>query len=336
MSEKGPQQPDLNALRRKVLEQPQATEERPDLAAEQIDMIQAFSQENTPKERPGEMPDIKTLRRNLSEKKGTPVIPLEKIDTVQQEELEIATKQIEIIRGSLQDLAHRIEKERPDLIVFLDLSARVFGTPYRKYLTEIMGKDAPPIRFYNDQDLKGRYLHDEENEDLIEKDFEQIRGKKVFFIDETFSTGKGAVAINEAAMEVGANAYYFALSKDPHTEEGLGVKGKHYDISEETHFAKVEALKKEGRINAYENPIQNLFSRFTTRLYMQDWQGVTMPLTIHSKDSEEKSSIPDANSYYSPPEGMTMEEYATEVSARSNTFVRKVKDKIYEALKDSD
>lgn len=334
MSEKLPQLPDLNALRRKVLEQAERAEPEREVPMsgieEQVDMIQALSQQNVPKNAPDQIPDIKTLRRDLLNKKGIPAIPLEKIQAIREEELKTAFEQIEMIKGSLQDLANRIKEEKPDLIVFLDLSARVFGTPFLKYLSETMGKEAPPIRFYNDQELKGRYLQGEEADDVIAQDFEQIRGKKVFFIDETFSTGKGATALQEAANKVDADAYYFALSKDPNTEQGLGVRGLHHDISEEDHFAKVNALVEEGRIVVYENPIQELFSRFATRLYAQDWQGETLPLHVKSKS---EGNIPHADSYYAPPEGMTMEEYSSEISKNADTYVRTVKEKVYEALR---
>jgi adenine/guanine phosphoribosyltransferase-like PRPP-binding protein len=337
MSEKPPQLLDLNALRKKVLEQAANAEPEeetvPSGIDEQVDMIQALSQQNVPKNEPGQMPDIKTLRRDLLNRKGIPAIPLEQIESTRQKELKTAFEQIEMIKGSLKDLAHRIETEKPDLVVFLDLSARIFGTPFLKYLSETMGKEAPPIRFYNDQELKGRYLHDEDADDVIEKDFEQIRGKKVFFVDETYSTGKGATALQEAAMKVNADAYYFALSKDPNTEQGLGVKGLHHDISEETHFAKVNALTKEGRIVVYENPIHELFSRFATRLYTQDWQGETLPLHL-KPNAGSKSTMPDANSYFTPPEGMTMEEYSSEISRSADTYVRTVKQKVYQTLKD--
>jgi orotate phosphoribosyltransferase-like protein len=268
------------------------------------------------------------------EREGIPVVPLEKIDAINAEELDIANKQIEMIKGSLQDLAHRIEEDKPDIVVFLDLSARLFGSPFLKYLSETMKDNAPLVRFYNDQDLKGRYLHNEVNEDVIEGDFEQIRGKKVFFVDETFSMGKGAVALHEAAMKVGADAHYFALSKDPDVAQGLGEKGTHYNISETTHLAKVKALTDDGRIVVYENPIKNLFSRFASRLYVHDWQGETLPLDSKPKDTKGGGNIPNANSYYKPPDGMTMEEYVTTVSAKSDALVRAMKNKVYEALKE--
>ncbi|MBP7741198.1 MAG: phosphoribosyltransferase [Candidatus Pacebacteria bacterium] len=334
MSEKPPQLPDLNALRKRVLEQAESAEPEKEVLMsgieEQVDMIQALSQQNVPKNEPDQIPDIKTLRRDLLNKKGIPAIPLEQVQAIRDEELKSALEQIEMIKDSLQNLANRIKEERPDLVVFLDLSARIFGTPFLKYLSETMGKEAPPIRFYNDQELKGLYLQGEDADDVIEKDFEQIKGKKVFFVDETFSTGKGAIALQEAANKVDADAYYFALSKDPNTEQGLGVKGLHHDISEKEHFEKVNALVEEGRIVVYDNPIQELFSRFATRLYAQDWQGETLPLHVKSKS---ESNIPDANSYYAPPEGMSMEEYSSEISKSADMYVRTVKDKVYEALK---
>jgi len=271
---------------------------------------------------------------NTERTRGTPVTSLEEIDAIQAEELQMATKQIEEIKESLKDLAHRIEVEEPQLLIFLDVSARVLGTPFLKYLSEIMGPETPLVRFYNDHDLKGRYLRDEMNDDLVENDFETLRGKKIFFIDETYSTGKGAIALHEAAMAVGADAYYFALSKDPHVQDGLGDWREHYDISEETHFDKVKALTNEGRIVTYQNPIKNLFARFASRLYVHDSHGETSPISMKSEGQKKSTGIPNANSYLVPPTGMTMEEYVATIAQKSDTFVRAIKDKVYRALKD--
>jgi orotate phosphoribosyltransferase-like protein len=264
---------------------------------------------------------------------------LPSFDTVDQElarELELVCEQLEIIAPSLRDLAHRIEQMKPDTLVFLDKSARIFGTPYLQYLTATMGDTAPAVRFYNDTELKSRYLFDLDKEDILEQDFEQLRGKNVVFVDETFSTGKGAVALYEAAVAVGAYPYYAALSQDPQPESVIGDRGTHHDISEELHVLKVDDLMKQGKMIIYDNPIRNLFSRFASRLYIDEAEGKTVPLT-HYKQSAAKSTnnIPDANTYVTPPDAMTMAEYEAGMTKRIYAYVRVVKAKIRETLEDN-
>jgi adenine/guanine phosphoribosyltransferase-like PRPP-binding protein len=262
---------------------------------------------------------------------GSPATPLDDIDASLAIGLDKASHDIEMIKSSLKDLAQRIQSEKPDVVVFLDLSARIFGTPYLRYLKETMREEAPLIRFYNDQDLKGKYLHDEPSDDLILQDSTNFRGRKVFFVDETFSSGKGAVAIEDASAKAGIDAYYFALSRAPRSDWD---NEDDHNISKEAHLAKVDSFVKEGRIIVYENPIQTMFSRFAVRLYVQDWQGKTLPISDDSEQkSENVSTLPNANNYIIPPEDMSLEEYSAAITERKETFVRTIKEKIYEALK---
>ena len=265
------------------------------------------------------------------DRRQRPRASLADIDSSDREEMAAVDKQIAMIQGSLKDLAHRIETGTPDAVVFLDLSARIFGSAYVKYLGEVMGEKAPAIKFYNDQALKGAYLYGKKSADRVEEDFASLRGKKVYFVDETFSAGKGAVALEETAARAGADAYYFALSRDPRSA-GLGVKGEQHDISEQEHNEKVQALQASGRITVYNNPIRTMFSRNASRMYVQDWQGETLPRRPRG-DRDKSGTVPDANSYITPPDGMTREEYDAAVSSRRRAFVQAVKDKIYQALK---
>ncbi len=238
-----------------------------------------------------------------------------------------AEKQLEILKVSLQDLAHRIEGEKPNTLIFLDMSARLFGTPYLKYLRETMGNNAPNIRFYNDQELKGKYLANEDVADVARRDFADLNGKKVFFVDETFSTGKGVGALVEAFKSIQADMSYFALSKnpDPKFQDELG-------LTKEVQESKRDELLKQSNIVVYDNPIPVLFSRTMKSLYVTDWQGKTNPLVKSSK--AKPNSIPNADSYFLPPKGMTMDEYNIESKKITDSLVREVKDKIYTTLKD--
>ena len=271
-------------------------------------------------------------QRKVEKAPKNQVTPLEKIRTDAEKSLHEAEGQLEILKGSLQNLAHCIEEEKPDVLIFLDLSARMFGTPFLKYLRETMGDSAPQIRFYNDQELKGGYLSGEDVANIAKRDFSNLSGKKVFFIDETFSTGKGVGALQEAFKVIDADMKYFALSKnpDPKFQDELG-------LSTETQEVKRNEILQHPNVVVYDNPIQVLFSRNMRSLYVQDWQGKTITLSGRSKTTQKSSgTFPSVDSFYAPPPGMTMDEYKKEESQIVDSLVRRVKDKIYTTLTDKE
>ncbi len=259
---------------------------------------------------------------------GTPVPSLEAIDTLLSEEQDKAEKELAIIGESLRTLAQKIEQDRPDVLVFLDLSARILAAPYQKYLSERMGREAPLIRFYNDHELKGRFLAHEDLNGLTETDFEPLRGKKIFFIDETFSEGKGALALLEASAAAGIDGQYFALTKDPEPPSDKILSDKDR--------LRVEQNIADNKIVIYDHPIHNLFSRFGSRLYVQEHQGTTRPVQVSKSEAMNSSTIPHADSYMRPPEGMSMEEYQLAASAKFDAATREMKEKIYQTLIGSD
>lgn len=259
---------------------------------------------------------------------NTPVPPLEEIDRSLDLLLYETHKQLEVIGESLIELALEIETNKPDAIVFLDLSARILGSPYKKYLRETMGNNAPQVRFYNDHELKGRFLAGKDIDDIVQRDFDAVQGQKVFFIDETFSHGKGAAAILSAANIAGVDAYYYALSRDPSPSEKFELTTSADRIIQEG--------RKSGRIIIYDNYIKNLFPRMGSRLYMQDIQGQTMPLAVPVDSSQGANNVPDARSYTKPPEGMSIEEYEKKVSQSIDSSVRDIKDLVYKTLVNHD
>ncbi|HEY0010668.1 MAG TPA: hypothetical protein VGB97_01990 [Candidatus Paceibacterota bacterium] len=251
------------------------------------------------------------------------VMPLEEFDEIAAETIEGAERELEMIAPSLQDLARRIQREQPDAVVFLDMSARIFGSPYKKYLSESMGSEAPQVHFYNDNDLKAYHYTDRTQFIKVAKeDFAPQEGKKIFFVDETFSHGKGAVALLEASAAAGVDAYYIALTKDPAPVEELMDEGRDRNVAR---------YRSDGRITVYDNPLKDVFSRFASRLYVQDFQGET--LSPHKQDKPAaENNIPDANKYSRPPAGMTIEEYNKELSVRTMRLVGQLKDRIYDTL----
>ncbi|MES2225198.1 MAG: hypothetical protein V4480_00115 [Patescibacteria group bacterium] len=254
---------------------------------------------------------------------------LPSLGTVEQllsEELRGAEQDLAIIGESLRAFARLVEAERPDVLVFLDVSVRIFGTPYLKYFSERMGRGAPSIRFYNDHNLKGAFLGYTPLDPIVQNDFESLKGKKVFFVDETFSEGKGALALLEASSRAGIAARYIALTKDPEPPSSK--------ILNEEDEILVEQDIEDGNIIIYDHPIHNLFSRYGSRLYVkEEVEGKTRPMQVSREKATAASSIPHADSYSVPPEGMSSEEYQLAVSAKFDASVRDLKEKIYQTLK---
>lgn len=265
----------------------------------------------------------------LKSKETSNVPTLKEIEELISSRLKDTIDDLKLIGPSLRELAQKIELEKPDVVVFLDMSARIFGTPYLKHLRGKMGEDTPDIRFFNDHLLKARQMTQFSFAETAKEEFQDFAGKKVFFVDETYSNGKGAIAILQAAQETNVDAYYFAFSKDP-------SPSNEYKLSDEDENV-INFAKEGGRVIISNNPIANLFSRWASRLYVQDFQGETLPVARQSKATVTPSGgIPDANSYIKPPEGMSQSEYTEAASEKIDTAVRLVKNMIYENLKPSD
>lgn len=258
-------------------------------------------------------------------RRGSNVPSLEQIDQLISNRIREVEKQLNLIAPALRELAEKIEQEKPHAVVFLDVSARIFGTPYLKHLRKKMGDETPDIGFFNDHLLKARQETQQDFADTAKELFKDYTGKKVFFIDETYSNGKGAIAIVEAAEVANVDAYYFAFSQDPSPNSD-------YELSDEEE-ATINVAKEEGRVIISNNPFSNLFSRWASRLYVQDFQGETMPLARQTQTTARAAGgIPDANSYVVPPDGMTQQEYAEAASKKMDDAARTIKDLIYQKL----
>lgn len=175
---------------------------------------------------------------------------------------------LEIIKDSLRDFVKRIQDDKPDMVIFLDRSARVFGEPIFKYLNEQKVPKVPEIRFYNDDYLKGLYLKGKLDKQAVDEELSELKDKKVFFLDETFSSGRGAATIKKSMEFLGNNeAFYFALTQDngPKTLDDFEVM---FDLPEEEHRKNLEEIKQDNNFKIYDNDINDLFSRKVSRLYI--------------------------------------------------------------------
>jgi hypothetical protein len=122
---------------------------------------------------------------------------------------------LERMKDSFEDFFTRIIEEEPDYVVLLDKGARPFGVPFERYLNTLNLKKKPKVVFWNDSGYK---YHNSETESVDEKlsreykERKDLHDKKLFFVDETFSEGKGAGLLKNFFDRNEINGQYFAFS----------------------------------------------------------------------------------------------------------------------------
>lgn len=215
--------------------------------------------------------------------------------------LNLTDEQLEIIQPSLKDFISKVISEQPDIIFFMDKGARIFGTPIKKFLDNLNLPKMPEIKFYNDDDLKGSYLDEDDKipfDEIVNRDFSEIKDKKIFFFDETFSSGKGAATLKEAKNILNnENIFYFALTKDPlgrlkkwREEIKKGKLMMFYDIPLQHHEDVLRQIEEDEKFVIYENEISDLFSSKAASLYVDDIENDGKVETVH-KGSKKQSIL---------------------------------------------
>lgn len=202
--------------------------------------------------------------------------------------LKHADEQLEIIRPALKDFIRRIEVDQPDTIYFLDKSARIFGTPFKKYLESLSLKKMPQINYFNDHDLKGLYLAGGltklSSEEILGDTAREFKGKKIFFLDETYSGGKGAASLKRL-KEITENEdiSYFALSRDDGIKKQEEVEDfdSTYGIKYLEHEKVLDEIAKDPNFIIYANQISTLFSREVAALYLDEVTSDSKTTTVH-------------------------------------------------------
>ncbi len=275
-----------------------------------------------------------------------PSRPIEQIEKEHSDLIERARRELEIIAPSLKDLVAKIEEEKPDSVLFLDKGARILAAPVRKYLHDRMGKNTPKIQRYNDDPLKTPFLENESIDDVVAEDFMPLSGKKVFYVDETFSSGKGAVALDKATSQANVDMKYFALTRatpDPKEspEQATFGPGKFYGLSREDYEKELKRIRNDPRFTIYPNDIQNLFTRDAATLCVVDPDGKTQSRYEFIPEDEasnlydytlKRGELPNARRYQNPPVGMNWEEFDKKVREMNMRTVRTLTHMIYEAL----
>jgi hypoxanthine phosphoribosyltransferase len=214
--------------------------------------------------------------------------PIKEIKEECSSDLIQETKQhLEAIKSSLKDFIQCIIYEQPDVLIFMDRGARIFGTPIKEYLKTLDMPKIPEVRYYNDDDLKEAYIKNLNIQEIIESDLGDLRGKKVFFLDETYFSGKGAAALKKAKDYLGNDSiFYFALSIVPSNEkakkEEIDEWNKYYDLPIEEHEKIIQKIKNDKNFVIYDNQISQLFSRLAAKLYTDQIKSNGRTTTVHS------------------------------------------------------
>ncbi|MDB5260682.1 MAG: hypothetical protein JWN37_913 [Candidatus Nomurabacteria bacterium] len=282
---------------------------------------------------------IKDLRPEISR-------PIQDIEKEHSALIERARQELEIIAPSLKDLVGRIEEEKPDFVLFLDKGARIIAAPIRKYLRDHMGEKAPKVQRYNDDTLKTPFLRNESIDNIVTEDFVPLAGEKVFYIDETFSSGKGAVALDKATSKAGVDMKYFALSREKKDQKDLSDQapfepGKFYDLSLDGFEKELKRIQNDPRFMIYPNDIANLFTKDAAKLSVIDADGKTKSRYEQVVEDEEENvhdynlkrgELPHARHWDKPPVGMTWEEFDKKVREMNMQTVRTLTHMIYEAI----
>jgi hypothetical protein len=286
----------------------------------------------------------KFLIKDLRSENTRPVAEIEK---ERAELVERAQKELEIIEPSLKELVETIEREKPDMVLFLDKGARVFAGPFRKHLFELMGNNAPRVARYNDDAIKSRFLRGEDISEVASEDFKPLEGKKVFFIDETFSSGKGAVVLDTATRQAGVDMRYFALTREIDGQKDLvdgahAEAGKFYELSLDEFLKEKTRIQSDPRFTIYPNDIPYLFSKDAASLYVIDEDGKTKSryelVTGEDVDTAydytpRRGELPGARRYDTPPDGMTWGEFDEKTRQLNMQTVRTLTHMIYETLR---
>lgn len=246
--------------------------------------------------------------------------------------LKTTREQLGVMGNALRELVRCVENEKPDFVIFLDKGSRPFASPIKQILTERGITNQPKISFFNDDDLKFAYLQNKSFEPFVEK-FSKYKGKKVFFVDETYSQGKGAAALKLLADVILMDIHYFALTHDPNPENQWDA-GFQFARQKEDHESIKKEIENDPRFTIYPYPIKKLFSRDTAELYVQEMiAGVTsVPVKKPSESNPFHLPSPYANAALML--GMDEETYRKKLFAEQMQTVREVKRLIVESLRD--
>jgi hypothetical protein len=267
-------------------------------------------------------------RFDLQPKKPRPY-PLKSDLKIKEENKEIIEKterDLDQIAPALVELCKEAKKEKPDNLIFLDKSCRIFAGPIKKFIRDILAgkKDySPNFLFFNDDEFKNSIVRrNEENKfeaivddgtkKKIDDIFKEIKGEKTFIIDETFSFAKGVRAFVEAVryynqgkkQDEKVEILYFSLA---YNEKPVEIYPASIILSESQRPAEngneffIETLdmakSTDGfKLHIYNNNIPDLFSTNYKLKYVRDRNDQSESINTSLNDfkkEEDKSKYDD-------------------------------------------
>ena len=139
----------------------------------------------------------------------SPMLSRGEKDAMKERVVKKIESEFEGVAPALVHIAREIIKQKPDQVIFLDKSARIFATPMRKFIREkVDAREIPAFKFINDDVLRFQYywidkkkdgetycINRQESETLetldaeTTKAFSFIKGKNTFVVDEMLSLG---------------------------------------------------------------------------------------------------------------------------------------------------
>lgn len=123
-------------------------------------------------------------------------------------------KQLEVLKPAFKDFFKNVIEQRPDYIILLDKGARPFGIPFEHFLKKLNLDKNPKIIFWNDSRYKNEFddtLSQKNAVDEYNKN-KQFHGKKIFFFDEDYQSGRGSEMLKKIFNESDIDGQYFALN----------------------------------------------------------------------------------------------------------------------------
>ena len=191
---------------------------------------------------------------------------------------------IECLKPTLKDFFLHVISEKPDYIILLDKGARMFGTPFHKYISSLNLERKPKILFFNDDTYKRDFKNSGEAQEALKRDFidscpkEDFLNKKLFIVDETIFHGTGASLLQKFFNRNSIDGYYFALSSEGEDEKiNNSLKNdkrfKIYDTEISTNDLKYIEIYAQS-IADFKNPNTNIVETKSKFEYVEDIEKV--------------------------------------------------------------
>lgn len=281
---------------------------------------------------------------------------LKKSENEANELIQLAKRQLEVLKPALKQLYELVTKTDPDIIVFSDKGARLFARPFKSFLkSKGFDKD---FRFFNDHEIKGIYLTVSDPEDRQEQ-YEDVfnygsngrslevlgglKGKKILVVDEMISNGIGLCALNEFGKALGLDISYYALSVDPDKDQKDDWNKRGFRLSYQEQINLSSDLLSRPNYSSSNIVISEsmLFTRAGARYLVEDGGTMlTTKINYKSRIIPEFSSIyklptgelPHPNNFNDLDESDTWEEHAGKAQILARNTYKKLSDLILDTI----